>query len=61
MYHEAAEALAVKLLQFADVKPGGSVLGKCFPQCASMLKLTSDQTWPTDLENLCVSTQQLQG
>jgi hypothetical protein len=28
VYPEAAEALAVKLLEFADVKPGVSVLGE---------------------------------
>jgi hypothetical protein len=28
VYPEAAESLAVKLLEFADVKPGGSVLGE---------------------------------
>jgi hypothetical protein len=28
VYPKAAEALAVKLLEFADVKPGGSVLGE---------------------------------
>jgi hypothetical protein len=30
VYPEAAEALAVKLLEFADVRPGGVVLGKLF-------------------------------
>lgn len=36
VYPEAAEALAVKLLEFAHVQPGGSVLGKCICQCTNV-------------------------
>jgi hypothetical protein len=38
VYPEAAEALAVKLLEFADVKPGGSVLGQSIQED---MKITS--------------------